>query len=108
VISGYKDNPTNKDTILGPEGILITRFYCISENTITKPTRQRYSGVYIPSISHCALFDLKRFLPPLPYLYMYNSNYTRFYVWPFLTASTTVKDVLPRITALFIPVPKLY
>jgi hypothetical protein len=27
---GYKDNPTNKDTILGPEGILITGFHCIS------------------------------------------------------------------------------
>jgi hypothetical protein len=31
VIFGYKDNPTNKDTILGPEGILITGFYCITE-----------------------------------------------------------------------------
>jgi hypothetical protein len=28
VIFGYKDNPTNKDTILGPEGILITGFHC--------------------------------------------------------------------------------
>ena len=28
MIFGYKDNPTNKDTILGPEGILITGFHC--------------------------------------------------------------------------------
>jgi hypothetical protein len=74
-----------------PEKLVISRLFW-STNTITEPTRQRCSWVYIPSILLLPPpFSLKPILLPLPYLYTYNLNYTHFYVWSLLTTSTTVK-----------------
>ena len=41
MIFGYKDNPTNKDTILGPEGILIAGFYCSDFGSMTNTVVKR-------------------------------------------------------------------
>jgi hypothetical protein len=56
----------------------------------------RFFYFLLPTSSFLLLFSLKRFLLPLLYLYIYNSNYTQFYVLSFLTASTAVNMSSPE------------